>query len=218
MKRIVGKLATTSLEEDANPHRPLARLAKVRQIRMHMLEAVLAMGLLAIGAGLALYFVALLGLAASAPLAAFVARRRLSLCLRQARGADQFLAAGDLRRAAVALRRAFHLGPAPSPGDATVIHNLHSGLLCRISTLTSSASGEAVRSLAVAKVDRLLTERTNLHKRRARTRATQRGAIEVALHRNRMDIERALDLLFREIVGAGDDRRARSTTNSGASS
>lgn len=210
VKLIVGTLATTTLEEYANRYTSLAPLAKVRQIRSHMINAVLAMGLLAIGAGLTIYLVALLALAATPPIATFFARRRLNRCLRHARVADQYLAEGDLRRAASELRRAFHLGPAPSTTEAAVIHNLHSGLLCRVSTLTNSTSGEAVRSLAVAKVDRLLTERVALHKRRTgggRTNAAQRAAIDVELRRNHGDIERALDMLFRDIAAAAGDRR-----------
>jgi hypothetical protein len=64
-----------------------------------------------------------------------------------------------------ALRRAFYLHPVGSPSLAMSVANHHTGLLSRLIALTSEVQNGTVRLLSLAKVDRLLTERSALQRR-----------------------------------------------------
>lgn len=170
-----------------------------------MFDLIAALALLACAMVLLAYLGALLLRAAGPPLQRFAERRRIAHSLECGRFADRAMAAGDVPAAIVQIRRAFYLRPVTSTESAAAVANHHTGLLSRLLALTAEERTGGVRLLALAKVDRLLTERSALQRRfvaASRSPVRQRREVETRLRDNGAALARALDQLAAEVLAA----------------
>lgn len=170
-----------------------------------MFSAVLALFLVA--GSLALLFVlgSLLFHALQLPLGAALERRRFAACQARSRRGDERLRNGDARGALEDFRASFFLSTIGSRDLLSAVHNHHTGLLGRFIAVTEEVQGGGVRLMSLAKVDRLLDERTTLQRRYTRARDNGNAPRDVlrALRANRRELETALRQMVAEIVAAG---------------
>lgn len=167
-----------------------------------MVDLILAGVLLLVSVALLGYLGALLVRAAGVPLGGLAERRRISRSLARGRSADRHMAAGDVAAAVAAIRLAFYLRPLSSSASAAQVANHHTGLLSRLLALSSEERRDGVRLLSLAKVDRLLAERSALQRRLlAETQnRTQRHEVETRLTGNAAELAKALDQLASEVL------------------
>lgn len=155
------------------------------------------------------YLVQLVFKAASAPTAGVVERWLVKRHVERARQADQLLADGKNDEALAVLRAAFYLTPVSSLDLSSLVGNHHSGIISRLLAITSEYQGGTVRLLALAKVDRLLSERRKLQSSYVAARQSPgpertRELLE-QLAENRTTLEAALQQLIAEVRTARRD-------------
>lgn len=168
-----------------------------------MLNALLATVLVFAGVGLLLYLVTLLFNALSLPLDGTWERWRITRCVARGRRGDARREAGDLDGALHEFQAAFFLHPVRNRAMASVVVNHHTGLLSRLIAITEDVQGGTVRLFSLAKVDRLLNERSELQRRYFNTRVTpdrqRRRQLDRELDNNRRELQAALRQLIVEI-------------------
>ena len=138
-----------------------------------MLNALLATVLVFAGVGLLLYLVGLLfnaarsaaGGAGAPDLRTMWERWRINRCVARARRGDALRERGDLNGALREFQAAFFLRPLRNRSLGSLVVNHHAGLLSRLIAITEDLQGGTVRLLSLAKVDRLLNERSELQRR-----------------------------------------------------
>lgn len=171
-----------------------------------MLNASLAALLVLAAVGLLLYLGSLLFNAASIPLGGWLERRRFGRYVARAQQFDTALREGRPDDALRALRRAFYLHTVSTPSLAMSVANHHTGLLSRLIALTADRQHGTVRLLSLAKVDRLLTERSALQRHYLAARQSRRPSRVRELHRqlraNSRDLAVALEHLIAEARAA----------------
>lgn len=179
-----------------------------------MLNALLATILVFAGVGLLLYLVGLLfnaarsavGGAGSLDLSTTWERWRINRCVARARRGDALRERGDLDGALHEFQAAFFLRPLRNRSLGSVVVNHHTGLLSRLIAITEDLQGGTVRLLSLAKVDRLLNERSELQRRSFASRhAGDRPRVrqvEGQLAQNGHELQAALRQLIVEIHSA----------------
>lgn len=169
-----------------------------------MLSALFGLLLVAVSLALILFIVSLLYTAVHLPLGRAIERRRFAARQERSRRGDRYLESGDVPRALDAFLGAFYLETIVSDRDlVSAVHNHHTGLLSRLITVTEEVQGGTVRLMSLAKADRLLNERIDLHRRyfRARDggRAEQTRDLYQKLTENRRELKSCLRQLVTEI-------------------
>ncbi|MBI1814484.1 MAG: hypothetical protein HYR72_05870 [Deltaproteobacteria bacterium] len=195
-----------------------------------MLSALLATVLVFAGVGVLLYLVAVLYNAVRASLAtsarassraptrlpvnggviANLERWRINRYVERARRGDVLRERGDLDGALREFQAAFFLSPIRSRSLASMVVNHHTGLLSRLLAVTEDVQGGTVRLFSLAKVDRLLNERSDLQRRYFVSRnAGDRRHRELAqqLTQNRRELHAALRQLIVEIQSSRQPTR-----------
>jgi hypothetical protein len=184
-----------------------------------MLNALLATALVFAAVGLLLYLLALLfnatRVAAARPLGGLVAggfeRWRVDRCIARSRRGDALREHGDLEGALHQYQAAFFLYPVRNRSLASTVANHHTGLLSRLIAVTEDLQGGTVRLLSLAKVDRLLSERSELQRRYLNSRSlpnrTRRREIDLQLEQNRRELNGALRQLIVEIRASRQPER-----------
>lgn len=177
-----------------------------------MLSALLALLLVLGSVALLLFLVSVLFNAAHIPLGGAVERRRFAARQERSKRGDRLLESGDVSRALTEFRRSFYLETIVS--DRTLlapVHNHHTGLLSRLIAVTEEVQGGTVRLMSLAKADRLLSERIDLHRRyfRARdgTNAAQTRDLYAKLEQNRRELAVCLQQLVAEISASRAEER-----------
>jgi hypothetical protein len=176
-----------------------------------MLNALLATLLVFFGVGLLLYLLALLfnatravfGLSPLGSLLAVMERRSVERCLTRSRRGDVLRERGDLEGALREFHGAFFLYLVRDRQLASRVANHHTGLLSRLIAITEEVQGGTVRLFSLAKVDRLLSERSELQRRYFNRRASPKREslreIEQQMDENRNELRAALEQLVGEI-------------------
>jgi hypothetical protein len=173
-----------------------------------MLSAVFGLFLVLFALAVILFIVSLLYAAVHLPLGRAIERRRFASRQERGRRGDRYLESGDVPRALEAFLGAFYLDTIVSDRDLlSAVHNHHTGLLSRLITVTEEVQGGTVRLMSLAKADKLLTERTDLHRRyfRARDgagRAEHTRDLYRKLHENRRELRTCLRQLVSEITAS----------------
>jgi hypothetical protein len=171
-----------------------------------MLNALLATLLVFTSIALLLYLVSLLFNAVSLPWGGWLERQRFARYVAQARQCDALIQQGQTDRALQRLRGAFYLHAISNRRMATDVANHHTALLSRLIGITSDLQGGTVRLLSLAKADRLLTERSELHRRyftvKQNTRGPRLREIQRQLDANSRELETALRQLVDEVRAA----------------
>jgi len=178
-----------------------------------MLSAVFALLLVAASVALLLFIISLLFNAVHFPLGRVLERRRFTLSQERGKRGDRLLRDGDVDRALEEFRKAFYLDSIVS--DRTLlspVHNHHTGLLSRLIAVTEEVQGGTVRLMSLAKVDRLLNERTDLQRRYFRARDGKGSAglprdLYGKLKQNRRELQTCLRQLVAEIAASGRGER-----------
>jgi hypothetical protein len=167
-----------------------------------VLNTLLASLVVFASAGLLLYLVALLCNALSLPLGGWLERRRFALYVARARRCDAFMRQGHTDQALRQLRAAFYLYEVSDRSLAMSVANHHTALLSRLISMTSALQDGSVRLLALAKTDRLLTERSELQRRYCAARQSPRKdrvrELRSQLDSNSRDLNAALEQLMAE--------------------
>jgi len=168
-----------------------------------MLTALLSILVVFAGVGLLLYLVSLLFNAFSLPLDGVWERWRIARCVARGRRGDALREAGDVDGALREFRAAFFLYPVRNRTAASVVVNHHTGLLSRLIALTEDVQGGTVRLFSLAKVDRLLNERSELQRRYFNARGApnrqRRRQLDHDLDQNRRELQAALRQMIVEI-------------------
>jgi len=176
-----------------------------------MLNASLAALLVLVAIGLLLYLAGLLFNAASVPMGGWLERRRFERHVARAHQFDAAIRKGQADTALRTLRSAFYLHTVSSSGLAMSVANHHTGLLSRLIAITADVQHGTVRLLSLAKVDRLLTERSALQRRYLAARQSRhpRRARELQgqLRANSRDLAAALEQLIAEAAAARQPAR-----------
>jgi hypothetical protein len=177
-----------------------------------MISGVLAILLVLGSVALLLFLVSLLFNAAHIPLGRAMERRRFAARQERSKRGDKLLESGDVGRALDEFRRSFYLETIVS--DRTLlgpVHNHHTGLLSRLIAVTDEVQGGTVRLMSLAKADRLLNERLDLHRRYFRARdGTNNGQtreLYAKLAQNRRDLDTCLQQLVAEISASRAEAR-----------
>ncbi len=167
-----------------------------------MLNLSLAALLVIAALGLLLYLAGLLFNAVNVPLGGWFERYRFERYLARAREIDAAMRQGQADAALRALQRAFYLHTVSSPSLAMSVANHHTGLLSRLIALTTDLQNGTVRLLSLAKVDRLLTERSELQRRYLAARQSGHPSrlrdFQRQLRANRRELGSALEQLIAE--------------------
>jgi hypothetical protein len=177
-----------------------------------MLNALLATLLVFASAGLLLYLIGLLfnavrvaagGGSISLDPGATWEQWRVHRCVARARRGDALREQGDLDGALREFQAAFVLHTLRTRALGSLVVNHHAGLLSRLIAVTEEAQGGTVRLLSLAKVDRLLNERSDIQRRAFASRhAGDRARVrelEAQLVQNRDELRAALRHLIGEI-------------------
>jgi hypothetical protein len=173
-----------------------------------MLSGLFAFVLVLFSLALILFIVSLLYAAVHLPLGRALERRRFANRQERSRRGDRYLEVGDVPRALEAFLGAFYLDTIVSDRELlSAVHNHHTGLLSRLITVTEEVQGGTVRLMSLAKADKLLTERIDLHRRyfRARDgggRVEQTRDLYRKLHENRRELRACLRQLVIEITAS----------------
>ncbi|GIW42323.1 MAG: hypothetical protein KatS3mg076_2900 [Candidatus Binatia bacterium] len=173
-----------------------------------------ALSLLLALAALALLGVVLALLVAPlrAPLRRAWERRRLGSAFRRLERGDAYLRRGELERALREFSSAFFLGVVRSDRRTLAdVGRLHGALLGRLAAIADRAQAGPVRSLGLAKIERLLAEREQLQRRLLALREqgrTDGQARELAarLARNRREFGSGLRQFAAEVRAARRER------------
>jgi hypothetical protein len=143
------------------------------------------------------------GTAASGTWTVGIERWRINRCITHGRRGDALREQGNLDAALREYQAAFFLHPVRDRQLATIVANHHTGLLSRLIAITEDVQGGTVRLFSLAKVDRLLNERSDLQRRHLTNRQSsdrQRGGgVHQQLVQNRRDLQAALRQLIVEI-------------------
>ena len=135
-----------------------------------------------------------------------VERWRIERCIAQGRRGDALREQGNLDAALRAYQAGFFLHPIRDRQLATVVANHHTGLLSRLIAITEDMQGGTVRLFSLAKVDRLLNERSDLQRRylanRQSSDAQRLRDVNRQLGQNRSELQAALRQLVVEIQGS----------------
>ena len=126
-------------------------------------EAILGLGLAAIAASISLYLIRLLVRSVNLPVGSLWERYLFSRAIAQAQRGDAMLSQQRYRQGVDALSSAFYLRVVGDSQLASSIANHHSGILSRVLVLLEERH-QSVRLLSLAKVDKLLNERTRLQR------------------------------------------------------
>ena len=168
-----------------------------------MLNVLLTSALALAAVSLLFYLVGLLLRAARVPLDGFWERWRFTWCVTHARRGDALRERGDLDGALRAFEAAFFLSAVRNRGLASTVANHHTGLLSRLIAITEDVQGGTVRLLSLAKVDRLLSERSELQRRYLGNAGVahwrRRREVGCQLGQNRHELRAALRQLIAEI-------------------
>ena len=170
-----------------------------------MLSAILAALLVVVSIALLLFVVSLLFNALHFPIGKMIEQRRFARRQERGRRGDAFLERGDVDRALQEFRSAFFFAPIVSDRNLlSRVHNHHTGLLSRFIAVTEDLQGGTVRLMSLAKVDRLLNERSDLQRRyfNLRDRRNRDGQLRDVyrkLAENRRELEACLRQLVAEI-------------------
>lgn len=177
-----------------------------------MISGLLALLLVLGSLALVLFLVSLIFNAMHLPLGRALEKRRFVARQERSRQGDRYLEGGDVPRALNEFRRAFYLETIVS--DRTLlsqVHNHHTGLLSRLIAVTEELQGGSVRLMSLAKADRLLSERIDLHRRYFRARdshnSSQTRELYSKLNQNRRELQTCLQQLVGEINAVRAEER-----------
>ncbi|HUI24563.1 MAG TPA: hypothetical protein VL403_00660 [Candidatus Kryptonia bacterium] len=135
-----------------------------------------------------------------------VERWRIERCIATGRRGDALREQGNLDAALHAYQAGFFLHPVRDRQLATTVANHHTGLLSRLISITEDMQGGTVRLFSLAKVDRLLNERSDLQRRYLANRQSsdrqRQREVDRQLAQNRSELQAALRQLIVEIQGS----------------
>lgn len=152
---------------------------------------------------LLLYLLRILLTAAGLPLGGAFDRWWLNRHIQRALQADRLLQVGNTEEALPLLRDSFCLTPFRDLDLIRETTNHHAGVLSRILTITA----ETVRPLSLAKVDRLLRERRELHRtwiaaRQSPGKRDRTRELAAKLQENQAELQPAIRQMIEEVRSA----------------
>ncbi len=169
-----------------------------------MLIFLIAIPLVLVAIAIVLYLSTILYGAITGPFEGVFERRRFARYEARASQCDELIKHGEQQRALELLHAAFYPYTVRHRELASRVVNHHTALLSRAIALTAEAQGGTVRLLSLAKVDRLLSERSALQRRYFSASPGKgkdsRHEVNVALRMNGRDLSAALHQLVTEVA------------------
>lgn len=134
---------------------------------------------------------------------------RLRRCVATARHADHLLNEGAVQQAVRTYQQALYCRPARSPVMAEAVHRHHTGLLSRLLAAADQVQGEGIRSMSLARADRLLQERQVLQRRYLGAAARGQATIDLEekLRVNAVELRLSIASFVQDIAAAHEKIR-----------